>query len=50
VFVPVMAEASSSAPAEGIVVVEIGGAVVRIGQGARSDLAVAILQALRTEQ
>jgi transposase len=49
-FVPVLAQASPSVPGDGMVEVEIGGAVVRIGQGARSDLAVAILQALRAGQ
>lgn len=49
-FVPVVAQASSPAPGDGTVEVEIGGAVVRIGQDARTDLAVAILQALRIEQ
>lgn len=49
-FVPVMAQASSPAPGEGMVEVEIGGAVVRIGPFVRTDLAVAILQALRAGQ
>jgi transposase len=49
-FVPVMAQASQYVPGDGMVEVEIGGAVVRIGQGARTDLAVAILQALRADQ
>jgi transposase len=49
-FVPVMAQASSPAPGEGIVEVEFGGAVVRIGLSVRTDLAVAIIQALRAGQ
>jgi transposase len=49
-FVPVMAQASLPAPGDGTVEVEIDGAVVRIAQGARTDLAVAILQALRAGQ
>ncbi|NOW44974.1 transposase [Novosphingobium sp. SG751A] len=51
-FVPVMAQASSPAPGDGMVEVEVevGGAVVRIGPSARTDLAVAVIQALRIEQ
>ena len=49
-FVPVMAQTSSPAPGDGMVEVEIGGAVVRIGQDARTDLAVAVIQALRADR
>lgn len=47
-FVPVIGEASPPVSHEGIVEVEIGGAVVRIGQAARVDLAVAVIQALQS--
>lgn len=50
VFVPVLAQASSSVPGDGMVEVEISDAMVRIGQGARTDLAVAVIQALRAGQ
>lgn len=46
-FVPVAGEASSPVLHD-VVEVEIGGAVVRIGQAARTDLVVAIIQALQT--
>ncbi len=46
-FVPVVGEASPAISHDGIVEVEIGGAVVRIGQAARVDLAVAIIHALK---
>lgn len=46
-FVPVVGEASSPVLHD-VVEVEIGGAVVRIGQAARTDLVVAIIQALQT--
>jgi len=49
-FVPVAETAPAHAPGDGMVEVEIGGAVVRIGQGARSDLTVAVIQALRAVQ
>ncbi len=47
-FVPVIDETSSSLSSDGVVEVEIGGGVVRIGQAARIDLMVAIIQALQT--
>lgn len=46
-FVPVIDETSSSLSSDGVVEVEIGGGVVRIGQAARIDLVVAIIQALQ---
>jgi len=46
-FVPVVGGTSQPSPHDSIEV-EVGGAVVRIGQAARTDLAVAIIQALRT--
>lgn len=49
-FVPVVETTPAHTPGDGMVEVEIGGAVVRIGQGARPDLAVAVIQALRTGQ
>ena len=47
-FVPVVGETSPPVSHDRIVEVEIGGAVVRIGQEARADLVVAIIQALQT--
>lgn len=47
-FVPVIDETSSSLSPDGVVEVEFGGGVVRIGQAARIDLVVAIIQALQT--
>lgn len=47
-FVPVVGAASATVSHDGIVEVEIGGAVVRIGQAARIDLAVAVVQALQS--
>lgn len=49
-FVPVVAQAASPALGDGMVEVEFGGAMVRIGQNARTDLAVAVIQALRAGQ
>ncbi len=48
-FVPVLekAPASACASADGMVEIEIAGALVRIGQAVRTDLAVAVIQALR---
>lgn len=46
-FVPVVGDTSPPVSQDGIVEVEIGGAVVRIGQEARADLVVAIIQALQ---
>lgn len=46
-FVPVVGQTSAPLSNDGVVEVEIGGAVVRIGQAARSDLAVAVIQALQ---
>ncbi len=45
-FVPVVGEASPPVLRDAVEV-EIGGAVVRIGQAARTDLVVAIIQALQ---
>lgn len=45
-FVPVVGETASPVSDDGIVEVEIAGAVVRIGQAARTDLVVAVIQAL----
>jgi len=45
-FVPVVGGASQLSSPEGIEV-DVGGAVVRIGQAARTDLVVAIIQALQ---
>jgi len=45
-FVPVVGETSPPISDDGIVEVAIGGAVVRIGQAARTDLVVAVIQAL----
>ena len=44
-FVPVVGGSSPSSSDS--IEVEVGGAVVRIGQAARTDLAVAIIQALQ---
>jgi len=46
-FVPVVGETSPPVSHDGVVEVEIGGAVVRIGQAARTDLVVAVIQTLR---
>lgn len=46
-FVPVVGDTSPPVSHDGIVEVEIGGAVVRIGQAARTDLVVAVIQALQ---
>jgi transposase len=46
-FVPVVDEPSSSLSHQSVVEVEISGGVVRIGQAARIDLVVAIIQALQ---
>lgn len=46
-FVPVVGETSPPVSQDGIVEVEVGGGVVRIGQAARIDLAVAVIQTLR---
>jgi transposase len=45
-FVPVVGATSQPSSDDGIEV-EVGGAVVRIGQAARTDLVVAIIQALQ---
>jgi transposase len=45
-FVPVVGE-RSHVSADGVVELEVGGAVVRIGQAARTDLVVAVIQALQ---
>lgn len=45
-FVPVVGGSSQPSSHDGIEV-EVGGAVVRIGQAARTDLVVAIIQALQ---
>jgi len=45
-FVPVVGGASQLSSPDGIEV-DVGGAVVRIGQAARTDLVVAIIQALQ---
>lgn len=49
-FVPVVGETSAPLSNDGVVEVEIGGAVVRIGQAARADLVVAIIQTLQVRQ
>ena len=46
-FVPVVGDTSPPVSHDGIVEVEIGDAVVRIGQAARADLVIAIIQALQ---
>lgn len=46
-FVPVVGDTSPPVSHNGIVEVEIGGAVVRIGQAARADLVIAIIRALQ---
>lgn len=46
-FVPVVGETSSLASRDGIIEVEIDGAVVRIGQASPADLVVAVIQALQ---
>ncbi len=46
-FVPVVGDTSPPVSHDGIVEVEIGGAVVRIGQAARTDLVVAVIQGLQ---
>ncbi len=46
-FVPVVGETSPPVSHDGVVEVEIGGAVVRIGQAARTDLVVAVIQILQ---
>ncbi|MEJ6008768.1 transposase [Novosphingobium aquae] len=46
-FVPVVGEATPPISSDSVEV-EIGGAIVRIGQAARIDMAVAIIQTLQT--
>lgn len=46
-FVPVVGETSPPGSHDGAVEVEVSGAVVRIGQAARTDLVVAVIQALQ---
>jgi transposase len=46
-FVPVVGDTSPPASPDGVVEVQIGGAVVRIGQAARTDLVIAVIQALQ---
>lgn len=46
-FVPVVGETSPPISHDGVVEVEVSGAVVRIGQAARTDLVVAVIQALQ---
>lgn len=46
-FVPVVGDTSPPVSHDGNVEVEIGNAVVRIGQAARTDLVVAVVQALQ---
>lgn len=47
---PLVAQASPSVSGDGMMEVEFGGAMVRIGQDARTDLAVAVIHALRAVQ
>ena len=46
-FVPVVGETSPPGSHDGVVEFEVSGAVVRIGQAARTDLVVAVIQALQ---
>jgi transposase len=46
-FVPVVGETSSLVSRDGVIEVEIDGAVVLIGQASRADLVVAVIQALQ---
>lgn len=46
-FVPVVGETSPPVSHDGVVEVEVSGAIVRIGQAARTDLVVAVIRALQ---
>ena len=48
-FVPVVGETSPPISHDRAVEVEVSGAVVRIGQAARTDLVVAVIRALQAQ-